>query len=97
MIDFTTLPRRNKTYAGANGSKIAVMYEDELYMLKFPGIARKNMDMSYANGRLMKLRLSLICKSNSIKQCLRNGRRRFWTALCRISGKRKEATQDNHI
>ena len=41
MIDFSTLPRRNKTYAGANGSKIAVMYEDELYMLKFPGIARK--------------------------------------------------------
>jgi hypothetical protein len=27
------------SYAGANGSKIAVMYEDELYMLKFPGIA----------------------------------------------------------
>ena len=26
------------------------MYEDELYMLKFPGIARKNKDMSYANG-----------------------------------------------
>lgn len=45
MIDFTTLPRRNKTYAGANGSKIAVMYEDELYMLKFPGIARQNKDM----------------------------------------------------
>ena len=50
MIDFSTLPRRNKTYAGANGSKIAVMYENELYMLKFPGVARKNKDMSYANG-----------------------------------------------
>ena len=50
MIDFSSLPRRNKTYSGANGSKIAVMYEDELYMLKFPGIARKNKDMSYANG-----------------------------------------------
>ena len=44
MIDFSLLPRRNKTYAGANGSKIAVMYEDELYMLKFPGVARKNKD-----------------------------------------------------
>ena len=52
MIDFSLLPRRNKTYAGANGSKIAVMYEDELYMLKFPGIARKNKDMSYANVSL---------------------------------------------
>lgn len=50
MIDFSLLPRRNKTYAGANGSKIAVVYEDELYMLKFPGIARKNKEMSYANG-----------------------------------------------
>jgi len=50
MIDFSQLPRRNKTYAGANGSKIAVIYEDELYMLKFPGVARKNKDMSYANG-----------------------------------------------
>lgn len=50
MIDFTSLPRRNKTYAGANGSKIAVIYENELYMLKFPGVARKNTDMSYANG-----------------------------------------------
>ena len=50
MIDFSTLPRRNKTYAGANGSKIAVMYENELYMLKFPGAARLNKEMSYANG-----------------------------------------------
>ena len=50
MIDFSTLPRRNKTYAGANGSKIAIMYENELYMLKFPGAARLNKEMSYANG-----------------------------------------------
>lgn len=50
MIDFSLLPRRNKTYAGANGSKIAVIYEDELYMLKFPGIVRKNTEMSYANS-----------------------------------------------
>lgn len=50
IIDFTKLPRRNKTYAGANGNKIAVVYEDELYMLKFPAMARLNKDMSYANG-----------------------------------------------
>ena len=50
MIDFTSLPRRNKSYAGANGSKIAVVYNDELYMLKFPGTARLNQEMSYANG-----------------------------------------------
>ena len=50
MIDFSALPRRNKTYAGANGSKIAVVLDDELYMLKFPGTARLNDNMSYANG-----------------------------------------------
>ena len=50
MLDFTTLPRRNKSYAGANGSKIAVVYEGDLYMLKFPVAARLNQDLSYANG-----------------------------------------------
>ena len=50
MIDFTNLPVRNKTYAGANGSKISVLYNDELYMLKFPAVPAINKQMSYANG-----------------------------------------------
>ena len=50
MVDFTSLPVRNKTYAGANGSKISVLYNNELYMLKFPAIPAINKDMSYANG-----------------------------------------------
>lgn len=50
MIDFTDLPTRNKTYAGANGSKICVIYNGERYMLKFPGAAPKNKELSYANG-----------------------------------------------
>lgn len=50
MIDFTELPVRNKAYAGANGSKISVMYNGELYMLKFPAVPSINKDMSYANG-----------------------------------------------
>ena len=50
MIDFTNLPVRNKTYAGANGRKISVVYEGDLYMLKFPGVSRINTEMSYANG-----------------------------------------------
>ena len=50
MIDFTDLPRRKKTYTGANGSKIAVMYNDELYMLKFPIPPSRNKEMSYTNG-----------------------------------------------
>lgn len=50
MIDFTNLPVRNKTYAGANGSKISVLYNNELYMLKFPVVPGINKEMSYANG-----------------------------------------------
>lgn len=50
MIDFTDLSIRNKTYAGANGNKISVIYEGELYMLKFPASAKHNKEMSYANG-----------------------------------------------
>lgn len=36
MIDFTNSIKKNKAYAGANGSKIAVVYNGEQYMLKFP-------------------------------------------------------------
>ena len=50
MIDFTNLPVRNKTYAGANGSKISVVYDGALYMLKFPAVPVINKEMSYANG-----------------------------------------------
>ena len=50
MIDFTNLPVRNKAYAGANGGKISVLYNNELYMLKFPAVPTINKEMSYANG-----------------------------------------------
>ena len=50
MIDFTGLPRRKKTYTGANGSKIAIMYNDDMYMLKFPVLPSRNREMSYTNG-----------------------------------------------
>ena len=50
MIDFTNLPVRNKTYAGANGSKISVLYNGELYMLKLTAVPAINKTMSYANG-----------------------------------------------
>ena len=35
MIDFTSAKVKNKAYAGANGSKISVIYNEQ-YMLKFP-------------------------------------------------------------
>lgn len=50
MIDFTNLPVRNKTYAGANGSKLSVIYNGEQYMLKFPPHPSRAKDMSYSNG-----------------------------------------------
>lgn len=50
VIDFTKLPKRNKMYAGANGSKISVIYEGEQYMLKFPPLPTKNKNMSYSNS-----------------------------------------------
>lgn len=50
MIDFTSSERKNKTYAGANGSKISVMYNGEQYMLKFPPSAKRNTKLSYINS-----------------------------------------------
>lgn len=50
VIDFTKLPRKNKMYAGANGSKISVIYEGEQYMLKFPPQSVRNRNMSYCNS-----------------------------------------------
>lgn len=50
IIDFTNLPKRNKMYSGANGSKISIIYNNEQYMLKFPSISNKNQNMSYSNS-----------------------------------------------
>ena len=50
IVDFTNLPKRNKMYAGANGSKISVIYEGQQYILKFPPPPTKNKDMSYSNS-----------------------------------------------
>ena len=50
MLDFTNLPTRKKAYGGANGSKLSVIYNDELYMLKLPMHALKNPNLSYTNS-----------------------------------------------
>lgn len=50
MIDFSALPKKNKAYAGANGSKISVVYNNEQYMLKFPPLPKRNPEMSYTNS-----------------------------------------------
>ena len=50
MIDFTLCERRNKAYGGANGNKISVIYNDALYMLKFPSVPTKTDTLSYTNS-----------------------------------------------
>ena len=50
MIDFTDMPTRKKAYAGANGGKIAIVYDGEQYMLKFPPHPKRNKEMSYTNS-----------------------------------------------
>ena len=51
-IDFTTCQRvLGKAYNGANGKKIAVIYNNEQYMLKFPPSADgKPTELSYTNS-----------------------------------------------
>ena len=50
MIDFSSCHTLKKTYAGANGNKISVMYENEVWMIKFPGFAKINDNLHYTNG-----------------------------------------------
>ncbi len=50
MLDFTNLPTKKKAYGGANGSKLSVIYNDELYMLKLPMHVLKNPNLSYTNS-----------------------------------------------
>lgn len=50
LFDFTNLSQRKKSYGGANGNKISIVIDDELYMLKLPAHAPKNNSISYANS-----------------------------------------------
>ena len=49
-IDFTNCKPYPKVYGGANGSKRAIEYKNELYMLKFPPKPKVNNDISYTNS-----------------------------------------------
>lgn len=50
MIDFTNCLIRKKAYGGANGSKLSIVYNDNVYMLKLPTHALKNPKLSYTNS-----------------------------------------------
>ena len=52
MIDFTNMVQRNKTFNGASGNKLSIVYNNEFYMLKFAPIANKNKNMSYSNSTI---------------------------------------------
>lgn len=50
-IDFSKSEiNRYKTYGGANGNKIAIKYDNNQYMLKFPPPAKSNKVISYTNS-----------------------------------------------
>lgn len=49
-IDFSNCRRNLRTYDGANGSKIGIIYENENYMLKFPSSLKGLAKGSYSNN-----------------------------------------------
>lgn len=51
-VDFTHCPRvQGRAYNGANGKKIAVSYEDEVWILKFPpNVKERPNEQSYSNS-----------------------------------------------
>ncbi len=51
MIDFTNCEINNfKYYGGKNGGKICIKYNNEDYMLKFPGVKDKISEHAYSNS-----------------------------------------------
>ena len=52
-IDFSKYQKTLKTYRGASGSKISIIYNDELYMLKFPAnVTKQHLDIVYSNSSI---------------------------------------------
>ncbi|UHR02965.1 HipA domain-containing protein [Peptoniphilus sp. GNH] len=51
MIDFSNCKiNKFRGYGGNNGSKISIIYDNNIYMLKFQPRAKNNKKMSYSNG-----------------------------------------------
>jgi len=51
MIDFTNCTINEfKTYRGANGGKASIIYNSQQYMVKFPPLSKRNINMSYVNS-----------------------------------------------
>lgn len=52
MLNFNDYQLKKKTYSGANGNKISILIDNELYMLKIPQHANKNDNLSYSNSAI---------------------------------------------
>lgn len=52
IYNFNDYPTKKKTYGGANGNKLSIIIDNELYMLKLPQHATKNEQLSYANSSI---------------------------------------------
>ena len=50
LLDFNKFELRKKTYGGANGNKLSIIINGEMYMLKLPVHSNKNDNMSYTNS-----------------------------------------------
>lgn len=50
IIDFTNCLSKKKTYGGANGSKLSIVYNSKTYMLKLPIKSTRNPNISYTNS-----------------------------------------------
>jgi len=51
-MDFSKLKQKKKSYGGANGNKLSIVIDDELYMLKLPSHAKNNKNISYSNSSI---------------------------------------------
>lgn len=68
MVDFTNCEINNfKYYGGKNGGKICVKYNDEDYMLKFPGVKDKISEHAYSNSYISEYITCNILKTLGLK------------------------------
>ena len=67
-LDFTNCRRiYGKAYNGANGKKIAIEYNGEQFMLKFPPSAEnKPTDLSYTNRIVLQITIPYFCYHRNI-------------------------------
>ena len=68
MIDFTNCEiNKFKYYGGKNGGKICIKYNNEDYMLKFPGIKEGISEHGYSNNCISEYVTCNIIKTLGLK------------------------------